>query len=853
MFGEEPFPGWSVKERLGKGGFGNVYRAEKDGYNSALKQIIVPNDNEYNKILAKFHGNRYEILNYYRPEVERMKKEIELMRNLSGVRGIVIYHDHIIREYETRAGWEILIRMEYLQTFDGYINKNGITTRQILKLGIELCNALEVCCKEKIWHRDIKENNILVDNRDSFKLCDFGVSKKIDGTHVSTRVGTLGYMAPEIARGEKYDYRADMYSLGIVIYKMFNERRIPFTPRKGTIADDEKSRHLMLKGISMPCPKHCNEEIASVIFKACEYNKENRYTSFREMGDALENLLGNLSNELLNMRLINPVEMNGAYNLDELNGVKTFKEAGHNLEADGTEYANIVHDKGYVVNETAWNLEIDGAEHSNATYDKGHIEVNNDYDLDRVNSIKVVKEVGLNSDTNGTEYANSLNDKGYVVNETVWNLESAGIEYAGTTTNHNKENEEEKFAGQAINSKQENLTKKNESQWEKNESQWDISISEPKYDSMFTQNSFKTHENAGQQKNLEPHKNKFRRLRPIFICTIVLGVLIFGGYYLNGFLKGKTYKLTNNIKSSLPADNKNVLSNVSLESTRDYAGHSKPVTSAMYNIKGNKIVSASYDNTIKEWDTETGKCIWTYEGHLDKVNTVVYSKDDSKILSASDDKTIKEWDVKTRKCITTHKNNGNIYGAIYNDNGKKILFSSDEIIKELDTKTGKLHTYKGYTAEGSAVYNKDGSRILFINSADKKKLTEVNAVTGAVLNTYSGHKSEIKSFMYIKNYDKILTSSTDGTVKEWDAKTKECVNSYETGDGNYLDAAFYNKNEDTIWSISANLTVKRLDLKTKKVADTYENTFSHNIEFNNDGKRILTTANDIIKEYKFKK
>ncbi len=85
------------------------------------------------------------------------------------------------------------------------------------------------------------------------------------------------------------------------------------------------------------------------------------------------------------------------------------------------------------------------------------------------------------------------------------------------------------------------------------------------------------------------------------------------------------------------------------------AGHSDWVNDAVYSRGEKKILSASYDNSIKEWDTKTGECVKTLAGHSDRVTSSVYSRDGEKIISASYDKTIKEWDADTGECLQTWK------------------------------------------------------------------------------------------------------------------------------------------------------------------------------------------------------
>ena len=75
-------------------------------------------------------------------------------------------------------------------------------------------------------------------------------------------------------------------------------------------------------------------------------------------------------------------------------------------------------------------------------------------------------------------------------------------------------------------------------------------------------------------------------------------------------------------------------------------GHSNMVNSVAYSPDGTKIISSSYDKTIKIWDANTGQCLKTLEGHSHFVNSVAYSPDGTKIISGSDDENVKIWGIK---------------------------------------------------------------------------------------------------------------------------------------------------------------------------------------------------------------
>lgn len=115
-----------------------------------------------------------------------------------------------------------------------------------------------------IIHRDIKPENIFIAANGDYKIGDFGVAKTIEKTKMGlSRKGTYMYMAPEIYSSRPYGPTVDIYSLGIVMYKLLNENRLPFLPEyPKPIApiDKEEALHMRLKGTDIPEPEKRQQE-----------------------------------------------------------------------------------------------------------------------------------------------------------------------------------------------------------------------------------------------------------------------------------------------------------------------------------------------------------------------------------------------------------------------------------------------------------------------------------------------------------------------------------------------------------------------------------------------------------------
>ena len=234
---EPIFGSWHITGELGTGAEGHIYSLSRrdalgNVYYSALKAISVPAGGEA-EIESLIAGGmtREEAEKYFSDVLETASHEFELLEKLKGNSNIVSYEDHEIYRREDDFGWDILIRMEELTPLIKYSIYHQMDEAEILKLGADLCKGLELCRKFGIVHRDIKPGNIFISNTGSYKIGDFGIARIVEETaQAHSRKGTYSYMAPEIYWGKEYDHRADLYSLGMVMYQYLNNGRMPFMP-----------------------------------------------------------------------------------------------------------------------------------------------------------------------------------------------------------------------------------------------------------------------------------------------------------------------------------------------------------------------------------------------------------------------------------------------------------------------------------------------------------------------------------------------------------------------------------------------------------------------------------------------
>ena len=292
------WPEWELIEKIGEGSFGKVYKAKRTergrSFYSAIKIISIPGSKGELDSVRSEMNNEQSTREYFRNLVEDCVQEIYTMEHFCGNSHVVSFEDFKVVEYLDEIGWDISIRMEYLTSFMDYCTGKELTEKEVIKLGCDLAMALIYCRKLNIIHRDVKPENIFVSRFGDFKLGDFGIAREQAHTMSNmSKKGTYSYMAPEIYKGEKYDSSIDIYSLGIVLYKLMNQNRLPFLSLDKqliTYRDKETALARRMAGEKMPVPVNASAAFSHIILKACAYEPGKRYRKPEDMLRDLEKL-----------------------------------------------------------------------------------------------------------------------------------------------------------------------------------------------------------------------------------------------------------------------------------------------------------------------------------------------------------------------------------------------------------------------------------------------------------------------------------------------------------------------------------------------------------------------------------
>lgn len=257
----------------------------------------MPKDPEDIRAMLKNGYSADGLADRYRTDMEQITREYGLMAKLKGNANVVYCDDLYCEKAQDGIGWTIYIKMELLTPLSDALG-NYISELETVKLGMDLCKVLSACKEHGILHRDIKPGNIMVARDGNYKLGDFGVAKTAEITSGGTKTGTYGYMAPEVYNNRPYGTLVDIYSLGMVMYWMLNERCGPFLPLPPTVPSAmelEEAKQRRFDGDPLPAPAHGSEALKRIVLKACAYDPVDRYQTPEALYEDLEQVQRSLS------------------------------------------------------------------------------------------------------------------------------------------------------------------------------------------------------------------------------------------------------------------------------------------------------------------------------------------------------------------------------------------------------------------------------------------------------------------------------------------------------------------------------------------------------------------------------
>ncbi len=257
---------YKILEKLGEGGMGVVYKAE----DTKLKR----------EVAIKFLPH-----NISADDDDRKRVEIEAQAAAS------LNHPNIAQVYaieETKSSrneLEIFMVMEFIdgKELRKKIKEGPTTTEEAIEISTQIAEGLEAAHKKGIVHRDIKSQNIMITNDGKVKILDFGLAKMSDKSQLTkdgSTVGTIAYMSPEQATGEKIDNRTDIWAFGVVLYELLTGHQ-PFAA--------QYEQAVIYSILNEPAPpianynENCPSTLIKIVNKCLAKNRDERYQAISEV------------------------------------------------------------------------------------------------------------------------------------------------------------------------------------------------------------------------------------------------------------------------------------------------------------------------------------------------------------------------------------------------------------------------------------------------------------------------------------------------------------------------------------------------------------------------------------------
>ena len=271
------------------------------------------------------------------------------------------------------------------------------------------------------------------------------------------------------------------------------------------------------------------------------------------------------------------------------------------------------------------------------------------------------------------------------------------------------------------------------------------------------------------------------------------------------------------------------------------------VLSASFSPDGRRIVTASYDNTARIWDAESGKELHKLKGHSGVVLEASFSSDGQRIITASDDGTARIWDAESGKELRKLEGrSGVVLEASFSPDGQRIVTAGDSGTAWVwDAESGEeLRQLKSHSGQLTSVsFSSNGQRI--VTASDDGTAKVWDAESGKEQHQLEGHSDRVNSASFSPDGQRIVTASDDGTALVWDAKLGEKLIQMK-GHSGEVTSAHFSPDGRRIVTTSWDGTARVWDAASGDLLQKLEGHSEavHSASFSPDGQRILTASDD---------
>ena len=265
-----------------------IVKSTKSNQSYYLKHICIPESQKQVDALM-FTGAAATVedaQNYYKQVAADYQAELETLEKLSASPNIGCYRSYQIEPKEDGVGFEIYLLAEYRQTLSEVLAETPMTQSGAVNLGVDLCSALCSLREAGLIHRNVKPSNVYLSSSGHYLLGDLGIAK-IDELKYCSMPETMlsSFSAPELfSLLGTIEPTTDIYSVGMILYRIYNGNHGPFEDEKTSARAADKLR---VTGEQLPAPMYADYEMADIVLKACAFKPEDRYQTPQELQEAL--------------------------------------------------------------------------------------------------------------------------------------------------------------------------------------------------------------------------------------------------------------------------------------------------------------------------------------------------------------------------------------------------------------------------------------------------------------------------------------------------------------------------------------------------------------------------------------
>ena len=282
------FQEWHIVRKLEQKGDEDLYEVQNITGpirpSEVLTHISIPRDEQELQQICREFGDAdgSVIRDYLYHELQQYQDGYDAYMSLIGYTNILAVEDFRILEKKDMPGYDVFIRTERLKDLRELAASETFSGAEITQLGRDICKALEILEEHQIKGGKLGPDTIFRGHYGDYKLGEISINAK-------NRISR--FMAPECFLGKETGLYSDIYALGMVMYWLANEKRLPFLDLQAiTMAQRDEALRRRLEGEKLPAPSKAEPSLAQIILKACAYDPEERYQHPGEMRKDLERL-----------------------------------------------------------------------------------------------------------------------------------------------------------------------------------------------------------------------------------------------------------------------------------------------------------------------------------------------------------------------------------------------------------------------------------------------------------------------------------------------------------------------------------------------------------------------------------